>query len=73
MDKFNSKKKKNDFINEKKEIYNPGKNINKEESAKIYNIQFLKDLINDSYIDNDIFLDNTFIVFKSIEDILYLI
>ena len=45
----------------------------KDNSLDLINIESLNNLINNSYFKESLYIDNTFTVFKSINDILYLI
>ena len=71
--KNNKQRNCNDIINNNKIIKVESKENykNKENNLICKNIKFLKDLVNDSY--SDLWLANTFIVFKSISNIVYLI
>ena len=71
---LNKKKSRESDENELEECYNENtvKKLNTDPNSNKLEINFGFDLIKDSY-SNDTGLDNIFIVFKSINDVLYII
>ena len=63
----------NDSKNNHKNNTNPKRlNNNEEQFSNHINIEFLNDIIDDSYSGSD-WIDNSFTIFKSINDIIYLV